>query len=99
MNDYPVTHFRPGDLGLLENFVYVERELEEMRATIARDGRTVLTMTGKGSRRHPLLVDVHQYMANLASLAVKLRLCPSTRMKENKSDVNKPAGARPWEKR
>ncbi|MGV8892347.1 MAG: hypothetical protein ACOH2K_05295 [Burkholderiaceae bacterium] len=88
----PVDFFRPGDLPLLQAYCVAHDRKERIDAAILSDG---LLFDGVP---HPGLRISRDEAGLMASLAVKLRLCQSSRTRaESASLKTAHAGKRPWD--
>jgi P27 family predicted phage terminase small subunit len=99
-NSLPADYFKPSDVPLLAAFCCAATFYKQAAAEVARDGVTV-EVVGKGRRMaHPAANMLVTQSSAMAQLAVKLRLCPSSRYDEKtaatKANASKDA-KRPWE--
>lgn len=98
MGSLPADWFRPSDWPILA--AYCQTAVQYEKATTELRG-VPLTLTADNGRiyRHPLLAIQHTAALRLAALAVKLRLCPSSRMRQDATGANgkqQPAN-KPWQ--
>ena len=95
---YPPDHFQASDLQLLESLIRTELLIAENDRDIARNGQIIGCPRTGGPIENPAVKqrDRHQKLIN--STQVKLRLCPSTRMRAEKAGLRPKRAKRPWEK-
>lgn len=87
----PAEHFRRGDEPLLEAYCEAVADLRNIRSQWRDAGRpTTATHPNGAEGRHPLLTAVQSQSAAVASLAAKLRLCPSARISPQKAGTMPP---------
>jgi hypothetical protein len=99
IDDWPVDHWRPSDLRLLEDLVVTESYVHDCDELIAIEGMTAIGANG-GSVAHPAVIMRRGHLATVLGLQRALRLCPSTRTRAEKAGLHERAGAggkRPWE--
>lgn len=90
----PPEQFRPSDEPLLRSYVEAASLAREAHAKLLEEGQ--LTPEGRPS---PWLAVSVAHAKTLASLAGKLRLCPSSRIRAESSSLKQlPAGPRPWDR-
>ncbi|SAK40621.1 Phage terminase, small subunit [Caballeronia temeraria] len=98
---FPEGHFRASDSEDLAVYVRAALEVEELEATIAKEGRVLTDETTKRRYAHPACVLRDRAAARLASAGSKLRLHLSSRMRsEDANTASKQPAAqrmRPWE--
>ena len=89
----PETHWRPADSPLLETFVRTSALAREAAQRLETEGQ--LLADGKPSPWARLL---SEHGKSMASLAGKLRLCPSSRIRAESASLRlQPSGRKPWE--
>ena len=99
VHSLPSDYFRPCDFALLEAYCCA--------AVLHRDACRALEAEGflqdhpmQGRVVHPAVTVVRQSASAMASMATKLRLCPSARMSEQKAaTVSRPVAATLWQRR
>lgn len=92
VNSLAPDYFRPSDVPLLHAYVGASSMAAEATKAIHRDG---IIIDGKVN---PAVKVAKLQAGLLASLAVKLRLCPSTRMRAVSAKTRETYnGARPWD--
>ena len=74
----PADWFRPADLPILAAYCQAAAQHQEAGKQLAKSSLLLTDRFGK-FYRNPLLAIQHQAALRMAALAVKLRLCPSTR--------------------
>lgn len=94
--------FRPADLPLLTAYCQAATEHQDAAKIIAGAG-LMLTDTKGRKYRNPMIAVCHQSALRMAGLAVKMRLCPSTRYTAKTAGTairNTPTAniVPPWEK-
>ena len=98
MESLPADWFRPSDWPILA--AYCQTAVQYEQATTELRGEP-LTLTADNGRiyRHPLLAIQHTAALRLAALAVKLRLCPSSRMRQDATGAKgkMQPGSKPWQ--
>jgi len=93
---YPTKHFSAADLVLLEQFVRCSLVLAVCDNEIAESG--VFIETNQGLKAHPALAVRDAQIKNLASLATKLRLPVSSRLRADSAKARPHESTRPpWE--
>ena len=81
---YPASHFKPGDDVLLKRFCEAAVSAEKEAALLAEEGNII---EGKsGPKLNPRRIVVQMLTNTLNQTAVKLRICPSTRLKRTVED-------------
>jgi len=99
VNSLPADYFRPSDVSLLRAYCIASAMLADAADEIGRDGITI--DNGHGRRvPHAAVHVMSAATAAMAQMAVKLRLCPSSRYDDRtaatKANASKDA-KRPWE--
>lgn len=95
MDSLPADYFRPSDAQVLR--AYVEADYYRMMAAeeLERDG--LFLVSPKGTKyAHPAHSMMLQQASCMASLATKLRLCPSARIAKGEKSPKGQVGQRPW---
>ena len=93
----PPDYFRPSDYVLLE--AYCCASVLHRDACKALDAAGFLIETMGGPKAHPAVGVVKQASAALASMATKLRLCPSARYSEQKAEtITRPVATALWQR-
>lgn len=88
----PPGHFAPSDVPLLLAYVTAASLKAEADELVRREGMIV------GGKAHPACKIAKLQAGLLASLAVKLKLCPSTRIRADSAKLRKTfTGRRPWD--
>ena len=99
VNSLPADYFRPSDVSLLAAYCVWAAYARQCRVEIDRDGITI--DNGNGRRiPHPATHVLQSATAAMSQMAVKLRLCPSSRYDDRTAatKANGDANARrPWE--
>jgi len=99
VNSLPADFFRPGDVPLLAAFCVASALHKEARADVRQNGMTI--MNGRGTPvANPACGILSTQASAMATLASKLRLCPSARMVQvsaAKQSDDGAKGARPWD--
>jgi phage terminase small subunit len=89
----PADAFRPADLPLLQAYVVAQERKLAADAAIARDGLVL------NDQPHPALKLGREETRLMASLAARLRLCPSSRTRPESAKLKEShSGPRPWDK-
>lgn len=105
VNSLPPEYFRPGDIPLLRAYCASYSLYLEALQMIRDDGMVINVSVGAGSKTrdiaHPAK-DMLTSQANaMSAIASKLRLCPSARMVNSKSQTlnnrGTKAAKKPWE--
>ena len=96
VHSLPATYFRPADYVLLE--AYCCASVLHRDACRALDAEGFLQGEVGARRPHPAVMVVKQTSGALASMATKLRLCPSTRMTEQKAETLTRPVAKLWQR-
>lgn len=93
VNSLPPDYFRPADVPLLYAYCAATEIKEQADMAVRRNG---ILINGKAN---PAIKVGNQQGQLLASLAVKLRLCPSTRLRASSAKLRRAhsGGGRPWE--
>lgn len=100
VDSLPADYLRPGDVPLLSAYCCASSYHQQAHALLEAEGM-VLTNERGNAQVHPAVAILTAQAANLASLATKLRLCPSSRYDKHKAaNMQRGAGlgARPWER-
>lgn len=98
MASLPADWFRPSDWPILAAYSQTAVQYEKATTEMADEPLTLKDMNGR-VYKHPLLAIQHTAALRLASLAVKLRLCPSSRMRQDATGAKgkrQPAN-KPWQ--
>lgn len=99
VDSLPADFFRPGDVALLAAFCIASALHRQSAVMIEAQG--LFQKTEKGwPFPHPALQVLNTQAGAMATLAVKLRLCPSARMVQvdaSKQAGDAPKGNRPWQ--
>jgi P27 family predicted phage terminase small subunit len=103
VDSLPADYFRPGDVPLLSAFCVASAFYKRAAADLEKRGLTLEEDRGRLGR-HEMVNPSHQVLSSQASamaqMAVKLRLCPSSRYSEKNAATKAGAAAkpaRPWE--
>lgn len=99
VSSLPAVWFRPSDLPLLAAYCKAAARHDAEVDSLLTEDSVVSTPTG-GVAVNPRLRIVDMSIRQMASLAGKLRLCPSARYDEKKAHTlgkNQSPAARPWE--
>lgn len=99
VDSLPADYFRPGDVPLLAEFCLASAMAKWCNKTLKAEGAVI--DDGRRQWAHPAVSIQQMQRASMAQLAVKLRLCPSSRYSE-KSAATKAAAAgnrRPWDEK
>jgi len=99
VSSLPADYFRPGDVPLLAAFCTASAFYKEAQRLMQEQGLVLIDDRGI-SRAHPASQILTAQASSMAQMAVKLRLCPSSRYDKNKAAKDqRGAGlsARPWE--
>lgn len=89
----PADFFRPADLPLLEAYCVAADRKRQIDGHVSRDGLILDALP------HPGLRMSRDEAGIMATLAVKLRLCPSSRTRPESASLREThAGPRPWDK-
>ncbi len=100
VDSLPADFFRPSDVPMLAAFCVSAALYAEAAALIERDG---MLLTAENGRKyaHPAKDFLTATGAAMAQMAVKLRLCPSSRYTAQKGATKTPsaprATSRPWQ--
>jgi len=98
MDSLPSDWFRPSDWPLLAAYCQTAVQYEKV-TTELRDAPLTLTADNGRIYRHPLLAIQHTAALRLAALAMKLRLCPNSRVRHDATAAKgkqQPA-TKPWQ--
>lgn len=96
MNSLPADYFRPSDEQILRAYVEADEFRAMALAELRRDG--MFLVTDKGTKyAHPAHSMMLQQASCMATLATKLRLCPSARLAKGLKEQKGVSGKRPWE--
>jgi phage terminase small subunit len=88
----PVDFFQPGDLPLLQGYCIATDRKDQIDAAVMREG---IVLNGEA---HPGLRISRDEASLMASLAVKLRLCQSSRTRPESASLKAAhSGPRPWD--
>jgi phage terminase small subunit len=91
-NSLPADFFQPGDLPLLQAYCTATDRKNQIDAAVLREG---ITLNGEA---HPGLRISRDEASLMASLAVKLRLCQSSRTRPESASLKAAhSGLRPWD--
>lgn len=91
---YPADHFSAGDLPLLDNFVRCVLILEQTNKALAEEG----IFTADGSKPHPAIAIRDLQLKAMATLATKLRLPVSSRIRADSAGTRPGKNTpKPWE--
>lgn len=92
-------YFRPADAPLLAAFCVASAIFKQCRLLLKTDG--VIWEDERGNaRKHPAADLMSQQSSAMSNLAVKLRLCPSSRYSEKQANTKhgkSAKSARPWD--
>lgn len=96
VDSLPADFFRPGDIPLLSEFVIASAMAKWAKTIIKAEGAIV--DDGRRQWAHPAVTIQQMQRTAMAHMAVKLRLCPSSRYTEKSAQTKtKSATAkRPW---
>ncbi len=101
VDSLPADWLRPSDAHLLRAYCVASEVHRMATETLLREGLTVETITG-GEKAHPASGIMALNASTMANIAVKLRLCPSSRYTAERAGTkarNAVAQAtRPWER-
>lgn len=90
-------YFRPGDVALLAAFCTANALYKKTAARVEADGGILTDDKGR-LYAHPGAQVMAVQAGSMAQMAVKLRLCPSSRISESQARTqSKGAPTRPWE--
>lgn len=95
----PADYFRPADIPLLSTFCTASAFYKQCKRIVDEEG-LILTNERGNSYKNPATDIMQSQAATMAQLAVKLRLCPSSRYTDRGAGAKhggKAKGARPWE--
>jgi P27 family predicted phage terminase small subunit len=99
VNSLPADFFRPSDVPLLGSFCVASAFYKEAAAMIQAEG-IVLEMDNGRKYPHPAKDLLTSQASAMAQMAVKLRLCPSSRYTEKTAATKTPTSAsgqaKPW---
>lgn len=100
VNSLPPDWFRPADIPLLRAFVIAATLHRQATAEIERDG---ITLTNDRGNRcmNPAVSVMTSASSAMTMMAVKLRLCPSSRYAAAKAATkvaNSPLSEKPWQR-
>lgn len=91
-NSLPASFFQPGDLPLLQAYCTAADRKNQIDAAVLREG---IVLEGEA---HPGLRVSRDEASLMASLAVKLRLCQSSRTRPESASLKVAhSGPRPWD--
>ena len=99
VDSLPADYFRPADIPLLAVFCTASAIYKIARAEVYAEGITLINERGN-SCKNPATDIMAQQASAMAQVAVKLRLCPSSRYSEKQAATkagDKAKGKRPWE--
>lgn len=95
----PPDWFRPGDLSLLRAYCIAEALSLQAAASLETEG--IVIADGNRNRANPAVQVFQAATGAMASLSVKLRLCPSSRYEPRTAATARsrasPKAARPWD--
>ena len=92
INSLAPDFFRPGDLPLLQAYCVAADRKDKIDAHVLADGIIV------AGEPHPGLKLSHAEAGVMATLAGKLRLCPSSRTRPESASLREPhTSTRPWD--
>ena len=95
VNSLPADYFRPSDEQILRAYVEADHFRSMAYEELQRDG--MFLVTERGSKyAHPAHSMMLQQASCMATLATKLRLCPSARIAKGEKAPKGQAGHRPW---
>lgn len=98
MDSLPADWFRPSDWPILAAYCQTAAQYEKATKELRGASLTLVADNGR-EYRNPLLSIQHTAALRLAALAVKLRLCPSSRMRQDATAARgkqQPA-SKPWQ--
>jgi len=97
VDSLPADYFRPGDVPLLAEFCIASAASKWCNTTLKAEGFVI--DDGRRQWAHPAVAIQQMQRAAMAQMAVKLRLCPSSRYTEKSAQTKSTAaaGKRPWE--
>ena len=78
---HPAGHFGPGDLALVEQFCRTQLLLDRLNAAL--DGADLIV----GDKVHPALRELANAVRTLSTLAQKLRICASARLRSDSASL------------
>lgn len=96
VDSLPADYFRPGDVPLLSAFCVASALHKQAQAHIEEHGMVLENDRGTMTA-NPAASILMTQASSMASLAMKLRLCPSARMRQEKAATAGVASSkRPW---
>jgi P27 family predicted phage terminase small subunit len=98
VHSLPADYFRPADYPLLEAYCCASALHRDASQRVEKEGFIALDRFGE-QRPHPAVAVVKQASAAMASMATKLRLCPSARYGERKAETLTRPVANLWQRR
>lgn len=100
VNSLPADYFRPADVSLLAAYCTARAFYKAAALEMKRDG--IVLMDERGKRySHPAHAILQSQASAMAQMAVKLRLCPSSRYSDKSAATKTDAGGmgkRPWDR-
>lgn len=100
IDSLPADWLRPADAHLLRAYCVAAEVHRRATDVLAREGLTVMTATGT-EKAHPASQIMALNASTMANIAVKLRLCPSSRYTAEKAGTRARQSAavagRPWQ--
>jgi P27 family predicted phage terminase small subunit len=101
VDSLPADFFRPSDAHLLRSYCIASAFYTMAADEMKRDGITIVDAASGRSRPHPAATILTSQASAMAQMAVKLRLCPSSRTTsaraETKAKASVAAAKRPWQ--
>ena len=98
MDSHASDYFRIADVPLLSNYCRLSYRCDVLSEQLAREGYQI--ETEKGLIPNPAEQQMQRAISSMVSLATKLRLCPSTRMRaDNKKLQDNVDTAKPWQRK
>ena len=99
VHSLPADYFRPADYVLLEAYCCAAALHRDASKLVDDEGLMKPDRFGE-QKPHPALNVLKQVSAALASMATKLRLCPSARYSEKKADtLTRPVATALWQRK
>lgn len=96
VDSLPADYFRPGDVPLLSAFCVASALHKEAQSHMEANGMILTDERGKMTA-NPASSILMMQASSMAQLAMKLRLCPSARMRAEKTaSAGVKASNRPW---